>query len=160
MKRNIPNGIDARKPFASCQESVPTASRLTRKGGLTMFRHFQHTVLLIAITLLSTDPRSLRAQVSTADIIGTVTDQAGAVITDATVTVENADTRERRSETTGAAGEFVFNLLQPGRYTISVQSKGFKTATTTLTVSAGDRARAPRLGRCDRRAGVDPRRAA
>jgi hypothetical protein len=80
--------------------------------------------------------------VSTADIIGTITDQGGAIIAEASVTVENADTGERRSGTTNASGEFVFNLLQAGRYTVSVQASGFKMATISLTVSAGDRARA------------------
>jgi hypothetical protein len=107
-----------------------------------MFRHFQCAVPLLAIAVWSTGPISVRAQVSTADVVGTVTDQGGAVITNANVTVENADTRDRRSTTTNASGEFVFNLLQPGRYTVSVQSQGFKMATASLTVSAGDRARA------------------
>ncbi|HLK50713.1 MAG TPA: TonB-dependent receptor [Bryobacteraceae bacterium] len=107
-----------------------------------MFRNFRSVLILLAIALWSTSPGSVRAQVSTADIVGTVTDQAGAVITEATVTVENADTRDRRTATTSGSGEFVFNLLQAGRYIVTVQAKGFKQATTNLTVSAGDRARA------------------
>lgn len=134
--------IHACNQLASLQGTILTTSRLVRKGGLTMFRRLYHAVFLLIGALLLTGPGSVRAQVSTADIVGTVTDQGGAVITEATVTVENADTRERRTGTTSATGEFVFNLLQPGRYTVSVQSKGFKTANSTLTVSAGDRARA------------------
>ncbi|PWU05467.1 MAG: hypothetical protein C5B51_14485 [Terriglobia bacterium] len=99
-------------------------------------------VPVVIACLLFTSHMSLRAQVSTADIVGTVVDQGGAVIAEATVTAENTETRERRTTTTGASGDFVFNLLQPGRYTVSVQSRGFKMATANLTVSAGDRARA------------------
>jgi hypothetical protein len=139
MKRFIPS---TGNPFVDWLWSVPTTSRLGRKGGSKMFRHVHHAVPLLALALLLAGLSLVRAQVSTADIVGTVTDQAGAVITDAAVTVENSDTRERRSATTNAEGEFVFNLLQPGRYTVSVQSKGFKVSTTSLTVSAGDRARA------------------
>jgi carboxypeptidase family protein/TonB-dependent receptor-like protein len=138
MRRLIRNQVD---PFASFL-SVLTVLRLALKGGLTMFRHFQYAVLLLAVAMWLRVPISLRGQVSTADLIGTVTDQGGAVITNANVIAENADTRDKRSTITSASGEFVFNLLQPGRYTVSVQSQGFKLATTSLTVSAGDRARA------------------
>jgi Carboxypeptidase regulatory-like domain len=142
MLRFIPDGIDDRQSFASCAGECPGCLELAQKGGLTMFRHIHHAVVLLAVAVLLTLPGSAPAQVSTADIVGTVTDQAGAVITGAAVTAENTDTRERRTATTGESGDFFFNLLQPGRYTVSVQSKGFKMSNTNLTVSAGDRARA------------------
>jgi hypothetical protein len=105
-----------------------------------MLRNLLHLITVCLLPFIAVP--GLFAQVSTADIVGTVTDQAGAVIADASVTVENVDTREKRATATGGSGDFVFNLLQPGRYTVSVQSKGFKMGTASLTVSAGDRARA------------------
>jgi hypothetical protein len=105
-----------------------------------MLRNLLHLITVCLLLFIAVP--GLFAQVSTADIVGTVTDQAGAVIADASVTVENVDTREKRATATGGSGDFVFNLLQPGRYTVSVQSKGFKMGTASLTVSAGDRARA------------------
>src|SRR5579871_6218723 len=105
-------------PFRSDSDILLAALRFVRKGGFTMFRHFQQAMFLLVIALLSMGPRSVRAQVSTADIVGTVTDQAGAVIANAAVTVENQDTRDRRTTNTSDAGEFFFNLLQPGRYTV------------------------------------------
>jgi hypothetical protein len=105
-----------------------------------MLRNLLHLITVCLLFFIAVP--GLFGQVSTADIVGTVTDQAGAVVADASVTVDNVDTREKRATTTGGSGDFVFNLLQPGRYTVSVQSKGFKMGTASLTVSAGDRARA------------------
>ena len=105
-----------------------------------MLRNLLHLITVCLLFFIAVP--GLFGQVSTADIVGTVTDQAGAVVADASVTVENVDTREKRATATGGSGDFVFNLLQPGRYTVSVQSKGFKMGTASLTVSAGDRARA------------------
>src|SRR5579862_8131845 len=83
-----------------------------------------------------------RAQVNTADILGTVTDAGAAVIANARVTVVNTATNDVKVATTNGSGDFVFNLLQPGPYTISVEAPSFKKSTVTLSVSAGDRARA------------------
>ena len=81
-------------------------------------------------------------QVSTGDILGTVTDQSGAVAVGANVKVVNLGTRETRTETTGDNGEFVFTALQSGHYSISVTAKGFKGfSVPDLILSAGDRAR-------------------
>jgi hypothetical protein len=81
-------------------------------------------------------------QVSTGDILGTVTDQSGAVAVGAYVKAVNLGTRETRTETTGDNGEFVFTALQSGHYSISVTAKGFKGFfVPDLTLSAGDRAR-------------------
>ena len=76
----------------------------------------------------------------TADIVGTVSDPAGAIIVGSVVTAENLGTHERRSTPTNGSGEFVFNLLQPGQYTAAVESQGFKTTTVNRTRIAGDRA--------------------
>jgi hypothetical protein len=85
---------------------------------------------------------NVSAQENTADILGTVTDAGGAVIANAKVTVQNTATNDTKTTTTNAAGEYVFNLVQPGQYTIAVEMPSFKKATVNLTVSAGDRARA------------------
>jgi outer membrane receptor protein involved in Fe transport len=99
-------------------------------------------VSFLSLFLLSIQSPCLKAQVSTADIVGTVTDPAGAVIANGNVTAENVDTHDIHTTTTSGAGEFVFNLLQPGHYTVKVQSPGFKLSSTNVTLVAGDRARA------------------
>jgi hypothetical protein len=83
------------------------------------------------------------AQLTSADIVGTVTDATGAVIPNAKVQVQNADTQLLRQTVTNGSGDYQFTLLPSGRYTVTVTVTGFKTsATPNLAVEAGDRARA------------------
>jgi hypothetical protein len=81
------------------------------------------------------------AQVTTADIIGRVTDASGAVLPGVTVTVENVGTRETRVSPTSASGDYAFNLLPIGRYTVKIELQGFATQTAAAVLAAGDRAR-------------------
>ncbi len=98
-----------------------------------MFRYF----VLFGILAVA-----LPAQVTTADIVGTAADGTGAAIPNATVKLVNLATNLQRSAATGETGEFVFNLLPPGRYSIRLEKQGFKTYTVPeLQVSAGDRSR-------------------
>ena len=87
-------------------------------------------------------PFALRAQVSTADIIGTVTDSSGAVLVDAKVTVENPDTNLARTATTDSSGNYAIALLPAGRYNLKVEHAGFRAATVnSITLAIGDRSR-------------------
>ena len=82
------------------------------------------------------------AQSTTADILGTVTDTTGAIMPGAKVTVTALATSEKREATANAAGEFVFNNLNPGHYKVEVTASGFKTfVVPDLLAAAGDRAR-------------------
>src|SRR5215831_3877217 len=71
------------------------------------------------------------AQVTTADIVGRVSDTSGAVLPGATVTVENIDTRATRSAVSNESGDYVFNLLPIGRYSVRIELRGFKTFTVS-----------------------------
>ena len=81
------------------------------------------------------------AQVTTADIVGTVTDQSGAAVTDATVTETNLATGVSQKTTVSSSGGFDFTLLQIGTHEVSIQASGFKGFTTQVTLAVGDRAR-------------------
>ena len=82
------------------------------------------------------------AQLTTADILGTITDASGAVVANAQVQIKNLATNDIRTSTTTSTGEYTFTLLQPGHYSITVTAPGFKaTNTPDLAVEAGDRAR-------------------
>jgi hypothetical protein len=95
---------------------------------------------LLALSLLMMMPAM--AQVNTADILGTVSDSGGAVLPNAKVTVQSLATNEVKTASTNASGDYVFNLMQPGQYTLTVEAPSFKKSVVNLTVSAGDRARA------------------
>ena len=81
------------------------------------------------------------AQVTTADVLGTVTDSTGAVVPNTKVVITNTSTNNSRSGQTNAQGEYVFTLLLPGRYSVRIEANGFRTFVGTVIISAGDRAR-------------------
>ena len=83
----------------------------------------------------------LRAQVTTADVLGTVTDNSGAVLPNAKVTITNTATNQSRSEQSNGEGDYVFTLLLPGRYSVRVEATGFKAFVSPVAVVAGERAR-------------------
>ncbi|WP_213804398.1 TonB-dependent receptor [Granulicella sp. dw_53] len=84
-----------------------------------------------------------RAQLTTADIVGTVTDGSGAVIAGAQVQLQNTETHDQRVAVTNSSGDYQFTQLHSGHYVLSVKFSGFKTSTTSdLAVESGDRARA------------------
>jgi hypothetical protein len=67
-----------------------------------------------------------RAQVTTATFSGTVTDPTGAATPDATVTLTQDQTGIVTIKVTGHDGDFQFDFLRVGSYTITIQAKGFK----------------------------------
>ncbi len=62
-------------------------------------------------------------------ILGTVTDSSGAVVPSIKVSARNLATNETRDFTTDANGNYQFNALLSGRYTISASGGQFKTTT-------------------------------
>ena len=67
---------------------------------------------------------SVLGQAQTASLHGKVTDQTGAVIPEATVTVTAADGK-KTTTTTDQLGAFKVQPLAPGSYTVSVEAPGF-----------------------------------
>jgi hypothetical protein len=82
------------------------------------------------------------AQLSTGDVLGTVSDPTGSVISNATVILTSIDTGARRSVQTDNSGEFAFSALQPGHYSLDVSAAGFSNfALRSFVLAAGDRNR-------------------
>ena len=99
-----------------------------------------HFVLLFLLTLASS---AAFGQLTTADILGTVTDSSGAVIPNATVVLKNNGTNEQRTAKTNGSGDYTFTFLPVAHYSVSVKATGFQSSITNdLAVEAGDRARA------------------
>ncbi len=66
-------------------------------------------------------------QAGTTSVQGVVTDKSGAAITGAHVTLTSTEEgAQERTIATEAAGEFEFLALQPGTYTLTVDSPGFR----------------------------------
>jgi len=82
--------------------------------------------LLLCVSFFS--PNSSAQSSSTGLVTGTVTDPTGAVVPNATVTIQQAGTNATQVQTTDASGRFVFASVPPGDYTMKVVAKGFRTA--------------------------------
>ena len=72
----------------------------------------------------------------TAQVRGTVTDPAHAVVNNAKVTVTNESTSIATTATTNTSGEYVVNGLRPASYTIKVEAPGFRDVVRTGLVLA------------------------
>jgi hypothetical protein len=66
------------------------------------------------------------AQTFYGSLVGTVSDTSGAAVPDATTTLTNVGTAERRTMTTDASGNYQFVNLVPGQYRIEVEKTGFQ----------------------------------
>ena len=78
------------------------------------------------------------AQVTTGTLTGLVTDPQGAIVSGATITLTNSETRVEARTTSNDQGEFVFPSVPPGRYTLGVEATNFKKALATdLVVEVG-----------------------
>ncbi len=75
-------------------------------------------VLALAIPLIS--------QTTSGRILGSISDQSGASVAGATVTVTDVQRGTARTFTTDASGEYVAPELQPGVYKVRAEAKGFK----------------------------------
>lgn len=64
---------------------------------------------------------------TTAKILGTVTDQSGAAVVGAKVTVKSSDAGIERTTQTGASGYYEVAALPPGKYSVQIQMNGFET---------------------------------
>ena len=75
-------------------------------------------------------------------ISGTVTDAQGAVVPGASVTITNEATNISRTLTANGSGYYVADDLPVGKYTVTVEAKGFKkTSVAGNPVTAGGRLR-------------------
>ena len=84
---------------------------------------------LTACTLMSV--QTAKAQVLYGSVVGTVTDQSGAVLPNAQVTVTNEQTGFTRQATSNASGQYRIIEVPEGDYTISVSATGFQEAKRT-----------------------------
>jgi hypothetical protein len=85
--------------------------------------------LLLLLTILAPVPAPLGAQVLYGSLVGNVTDETGAALPGATVTITSRATGATRESVTDATGVYRFLNVQSGTYTVTVQLTGFRTFT-------------------------------
>src|SRR6266851_3129184 len=81
---------------------------------------------LLLCTGVVVSTASLRAQSFTGSVSGTVQDESGGTLAQATVTLVNESTNQRRSQATADSGTFTFPAVLPGTYRLEVEAAGFK----------------------------------
>ena len=84
-------------------------------------------ITLAGLLIFSTTLLMAQSTVSTGSITGTVTDQSGAVVAGAKVTITNAGTNQSIDLTTNSSGSFNSGPVAPGTYQVQVSFKGFNT---------------------------------
>ena len=118
------------------QETSSQTPSLTREGCKYTPHPMRRSAALAAIAQISTvlillfvvSALTMFAQTAgSGTIIGTVTDQSGAVVPDATVTITDKATNTATRTTTNSAGHYVFANVNPGTYDIKISKQGFQT---------------------------------
>lgn len=71
------------------------------------------------------------AQGTTSRVTGTVTDNSGAAVSGANVTLTNEGTRASLTTVTDNNGNYTFDLIQVGTYQVTVEKQGFKKFVST-----------------------------
>ncbi len=71
------------------------------------------------------------AQGTTSRVTGTVTDNTGASVSGATVTLTNEGTNVSLTTQSSDSGAYTFDLIQPGNYQLTVEKQGFKKVVST-----------------------------
>lgn len=82
-------------------------------------------LLMLTLTALYS-ASSANAQATTAEMLGRVVDQTGAVIPNVKIEVQNTGTGLNRTATSSATGEYVIPSLPVGTYTLQATAQGFK----------------------------------
>ena len=84
------------------------------------FRKAFFTFLLVSVTAIP-----LFGVGTTGTIVGTVKDNSGAVVVNATVTVRDQATNASRTVQTNGSGDYTVPLLPPGTYEVVIENTGF-----------------------------------
>ncbi|HNG32166.1 MAG TPA: carboxypeptidase regulatory-like domain-containing protein [Blastocatellia bacterium] len=95
----------------------------TKNFDLRKIRFVLFALLLLAMPLM------VAAQITTATIVGTITDSSGSVLPGAQVTARNVDTGLARTVNSSEEGTYRLEFLPVGNYVIEVTGSGLKKTT-------------------------------
>ncbi|HUA15998.1 MAG TPA: carboxypeptidase-like regulatory domain-containing protein [Verrucomicrobiae bacterium] len=96
-------------------------------------RAWRYSLTLLCL-LTAVNSCTILAQSGTSGALsGEVTDPSGAAVPGARVTMTDTNTRATREMESDAAGYFLFSLINPGTYEVTVQARGFAVAQSPPT---------------------------
>jgi len=103
---------------------------------MNRLRSFLFAALALTAVLLIT-PLAFSQTITTADLVGVVTDTSGAMVPGATVNIKSKESGETRTMLSNTQGQFRFPLLKPGEYDVTAESKGLKSNIEKVTLLVG-----------------------
>ena len=92
-----------------------------------MTTHTARWLVAVVVVVLASVPRGSFAQVTTAEVAGTIADESGAVLPGVAVTARNVQTGLERSTVSNEHGRYTLFALPPGEYVIRAELAGFGT---------------------------------
>src|SRR5436305_6480626 len=95
-----------------------------------MKKKWSNSLIPLVTLLLTFVAGASYGQTSRGTLTGIVSDNSGAVITKATVTIKQEATNLKRQTTTNEAGVYRFDAVDLGTYSVTVQAPGFRTSDT------------------------------
>lgn len=103
------------------------------------------SLIIIGALVCFSGPQAF-SQASSATISGTAVDTTGAVISGASVLLENTASHDRRVTVTNGSGFFTFAGIAPATYKVTITANGFTTwVGTDITVHLGDNQSLPNI---------------
>jgi hypothetical protein len=94
-------------------------------------------VKFLTYSLLGLTATNLAAQITGA-LRGTVSDPSGAAVPKGNITLTNLETKHARTQSVNSQGEFSFDLLTIGDYTVKAESPGFAASESHVTIKTGE----------------------
>jgi len=112
--------------------------RSRARGPLSRRAALSIGALAIAVCLIPlTTGKALAQDAGRGTLSGTVVDPSGAVVPNAAVTLRNLEGKNEEVTTANLAGEFRFTSIPAARYSLQVQSRGFRIFSAEVTVTPG-----------------------
>jgi len=94
-------------------------------------RHASRIAISLFLLLVAAPSLLWGQAATTGTVIGQVSDQTGAVVPGAQVTLTDVSTKSYQGQPTNSVGRFVFADIKPGTYDVSVTAKGFRKTTVS-----------------------------
>jgi hypothetical protein len=90
--------------------------------------------ILFLVLLIAVASRYAVGQTERGTVAGQITDNSGAILPDTTVTLKNEATGVVQTAKTNSDGNYVFQDVNPGSYTVTAERDGFEKTEHTHTV--------------------------
>jgi hypothetical protein len=96
--------------------------------------------VFFSLLVLSAQQFQMHAQIMSGSIAGIVVDSSGSIVGEATLTLLHVSTGVSRRLATDATGNFLFNGVDGGEYTLRIEKPGFKAMERkAINLPTGDR---------------------